>query len=96
MVCLYDPVEDCLLFTVSKLIFRDVVVVGFSRLLMVVDSRQQLIGNANKENIQQALRTLAIFPFTRRLGMTMEEADILVGRARTDAANTSLKAYFPL
>ncbi len=55
-----------------------------------------MIGNANKDNVQQALRTLAVFPFTRRLGMTMEEVDLLVDRARADAANPSLKAYFPL
>ena len=61
-----------------------------------VDPRQRLIGNVNKENIQQALRTLAIYPFTRFLGMTMEEVDSLVDRARADAANQDLKAYFPL
>ena len=63
---------------------------------MFVDPRQRLIGNANKENVQQALRTLALLPFTRRLGMTMQEVDSLVSRARSDAANPSLKAYFPL
>lgn len=55
-----------------------------------------MIGNANKENVQQTLRTLAVFPFTRRLGMTIGDVDLLVDRARADAVNPSLKAYFPL
>ena len=60
------------------------------------DPTQRRIGNENKENIQEALRTLALYPFTRRLGMPIEEVNTLVARARADAANPSLRAYFPL
>ena len=63
---------------------------------MMVDSRQQRIGVANKDNIHQGLRTLALYPFTRRLGMTVEGFDDLIGRACMEAADPRLKAYFPL
>ena len=60
------------------------------------DPRQRRIGNANKENVQQALSALALYPFTRRLGMTANAVNDLVDKARADAANPNLKAYFPL
>lgn len=60
------------------------------------DARQRRIGEANKENIRQLLSTLAIFPFTRRLGMSINAVNELVNRARADAANANLRPYFPL
>lgn len=60
------------------------------------DPRTRRIGNANRENIQQALSNLAIFPFTRRLGMAIQEVRSLVASACADAANPELKAYFPM
>ncbi|KAL8938389.1 MAG: hypothetical protein Q9211_003219 [Gyalolechia sp. 1 TL-2023] len=60
------------------------------------DDKQRRIGEANKENIRQLLSTLAIFPFTRRLGMSINAVNDLVDRAREDAANPGLKPYFPL
>ena len=63
---------------------------------MLIDERQRRIGNANRDTIHQTLRNLAIFPFTRRLGMRVEEVLELVSRASEDAANPDLKSYFPL
>lgn len=63
---------------------------------MIVDPRQRQIGVANQEIVSQLLSTLAIYPFTNHLGMTIEEVDELVAEARDDAANLDLKAYFPL
>ncbi|KAL6717206.1 hypothetical protein ACLMJK_005121 [Lecanora helva] len=62
----------------------------------VTDSRERRIGEENRDNIQQALSTLAIYPFTSRLGMSIQEVRALVASARVDAANPKLKAYFPL
>ena len=64
--------------------------------LKLPDARQRRIGNAYKENVEQTLMTLALYPFIQRLGMTIEALNDLVTRAREDAANPSLKAYFPL
>ena len=61
-----------------------------------IDPKERRIGVENRENIHQALSTLAIFPFTQRLGMSIQEVRALVTSACTDAANPALKAYFPL
>ena len=61
-----------------------------------LDARQRQIGNANMENVQQLLSTFAIFPFSRRLGMTIDQVNALVSRARIEAVKPSLKAYFRL
>ena len=60
------------------------------------DPRERRIGEENEENIHQALMSLAIYPFTQRLGMSIDEVRALVAEARLDAANHALKAYFPL
>lgn len=60
------------------------------------DPKERRIGNAQQENLRQTLISLAIFPFTRRLGLTIEEVHALVAGACIDAANPDLKAYFPL
>ena len=65
-------------------------------LIISADPRERRIGEQNRENIQQALSNLAIYPFTRRLGMSIQEVRALVASARVDAANPALKAYFPL
>ena len=64
--------------------------------LTSTDPRSRRIGDANRDNIQQALSNLAIFPFTRRLGMAIEDVRALVASACIDAANPGLKAYFPM
>ncbi|KAK4694805.1 hypothetical protein P7C71_g2837, partial [Lecanoromycetidae sp. Uapishka_2] len=60
------------------------------------DARNRRIGTENRENIHQTLSTLAILPFTRQLGMTIQEVNRLIAGARRDAANPDLKAYFPV
>ena len=63
---------------------------------MLTDPRERRIGEENRHNVDQALSNLAIFPFTRRLGMSIQEVRALVASACVDAANPALKAYFPL
>ncbi|KAL8677740.1 MAG: hypothetical protein Q9186_005850 [Xanthomendoza sp. 1 TL-2023] len=60
------------------------------------NARQRRIGQANRENIDRLLAAFAIFPFTRRLGMSINAVNELVNRARVDATNANLKPYFPL
>lgn len=60
------------------------------------DPKERRIGEENRDNVHQVLATLAIFPFTRRLGMSIQEVRGLVASACVDAANPALKAYFPL
>ncbi|KAL8950466.1 MAG: hypothetical protein Q9222_003506 [Ikaeria aurantiellina] len=60
------------------------------------DVKQRRVGEAMRTNVDNLLRTVAIFPFTRRLGMSIDAVDDLVSRARLDAANAHLKPYFPL
>lgn len=60
------------------------------------DPRQRRIGNANKKNVRQALSSLSIFSFTRRLGMDIDDVTALVERACVEATDPALKAYFPL
>ena len=61
-----------------------------------IDPKARRIGNAEQEIIRQTLTNLAIFPFTKRLGLSIEEVLTLVAGAYIDAANLDLKAYFPL
>ena len=62
----------------------------------ILDPREQQIGEANREVIQQALGSLALFPFTNILGMEIEEYTELIRRARLEACDRTLKTYFPL
>lgn len=50
----------------------------------------------NRENVRRLLSSLALYPFTQRMGMTLEAFQALIAQARTEAADPSLKAYFPL
>ncbi|KAJ5780292.1 hypothetical protein N7457_005452 [Penicillium paradoxum] len=60
------------------------------------DPRMREIGRFNRENIQQLLRSLAIYPLTQRLHMSPASFDSLVDQAQHEAADLTLKAYFPL
>ncbi|KAI9821314.1 MAG: hypothetical protein M1827_004050 [Pycnora praestabilis] len=60
------------------------------------DPREFEIGNLNRQNVQKLLGNLSLYPFTERLGMALEEMLVLVARARSEADDPSLKAYFPL
>ncbi|KAJ5112572.1 hypothetical protein N7532_000617 [Penicillium argentinense] len=60
------------------------------------DRRTREIGQANSQNIQELLRSLALYPLTQRLHMSPQTFDALVDQAQAEARNPSLKAYFPL
>lgn len=64
--------------------------------ISTTDPREHRIGAANRENVHHLLSNLAIHPFTERLGMSIDEVNALVDRARSEAANPALKPYFPL
>lgn len=65
-------------------------------LICRVDPRMREIGAMNRGNIQRLLSTLALYPLTQRLHMTREHFEVLVARARREADDHALKAYFPL
>ncbi|XDG09632.1 hypothetical protein ABKA04_009247 [Annulohypoxylon sp. FPYF3050] len=49
------------------------------------------IGVANQENIRLLLGSLALYPFTELLGMTITEFHVLVAQARAEASTPALK-----
>ncbi|KAF4631398.1 hypothetical protein G7Y89_g6735 [Cudoniella acicularis] len=59
------------------------------------DQRENEIGAANRENVQRFLSSLAVYPLTERLGMTIQDVHLLVAQARLEADNPAFKAYFP-
>ena len=61
-----------------------------------LDAREKEVGTANRENMSHLLSSLAIYPFTERLHMSITEVQVLLAQARRDAQNPSLKAYFPV
>ncbi|KAI0020553.1 S-adenosyl-L-methionine-dependent methyltransferase [Xylariomycetidae sp. FL0641] len=60
------------------------------------NQREFEIGSANQENVRMLLSSLALYPFTQQLGMTITEFHVLVAQARAEASNVALKPYFPL
>jgi hypothetical protein len=56
----------------------------------------QNIGRSNHENIKQLLRSLALYPLIRRLHMSPHNFEALVTQAQREAADHTLKPYFPL
>ncbi|KAK2759516.1 hypothetical protein FQN54_002995 [Arachnomyces sp. PD_36] len=60
------------------------------------DPRMRDIGAINRDNVHSFLSSMALYPFTQRLHMSREELEVLLARARQEADNPSLKAYFPL
>ena len=62
----------------------------------MTDPRDREIGELNRENIRRLLSSLALYPFTQRQGMTIEAFQAMITQARAEAADPSLKAYFPL
>jgi len=54
------------------------------------------IGQSNSDNIHELLRSLALYPLTQRLHMSVQDFNLLVEQAQEEARNRSLKAYFPL
>lgn len=61
-----------------------------------LDAREKEVGTANRENMSHLLSSLAIYPFTERLGMSITEIQVLLAQARRDAQDPRLKAYFPV
>jgi hypothetical protein len=61
-----------------------------------LDAREKEVGIANRENMSHLLSSLAIYPFTERLGMSITEVQVLLAQARREAQNPSFKAYFPV
>ncbi|KAL0261718.1 hypothetical protein SLS55_003148 [Diplodia seriata] len=60
------------------------------------DPRLQWVGQQNLENVGAMLDSLAIWPFTTRMGWTKEQVTALTDRARSEAADPRLKLYIPL
>lgn len=60
------------------------------------EERNNEIGVVHRENVQRMLSSLATYPFTERLGMTITDVHLLVAQARMEADNPAFKAYFPL
>ncbi|KAH8648765.1 hypothetical protein BGZ60DRAFT_474253 [Tricladium varicosporioides] len=60
------------------------------------DQRLSAIGAVHRESVQSFLSSMAIYPFTERLGMTIQDAHLLIAQARIEADNPAFKAYFPL
>lgn len=60
------------------------------------DPRMREIGGSNCDNIKQLLQSLALYPLTQRLHMSPEGFTSLVAQAQQEAADPTLKAYFPL
>lgn len=46
--------------------------------------------------MQQLLRSIALYPLTQRLHMSPDAFNSLVEQAQQEAADPTLKAYFPL
>lgn len=42
------------------------------------------------------LSSLAIYPLTERLNMSITEVQVILAQARREAQNPSFKAYFPV
>ncbi|KAF2455185.1 S-adenosyl-L-methionine-dependent methyltransferase [Lineolata rhizophorae] len=60
------------------------------------DPRQKWIGEQNLTNVNQMLDSLALYPFTQRLGWTPAQVKELTNQARAEAAETRRKLYIPL
>ncbi|RDL38861.1 Uncharacterized protein BP5553_03201 [Venustampulla echinocandica] len=59
------------------------------------DQRDNDIGAINRENVQRFLSSLAIYPFTERLGMAVQDAHLLIAQARLEADNPAFKVLYP-
>ncbi|KAF3171742.1 hypothetical protein TWF788_009646 [Orbilia oligospora] len=64
---------------------------GWSR-----DERDRDIGNLNCSNAKDLINAMALWPFTERLEMSLEQFYVLIARARSEIDDLSLRPYFPL
>jgi len=60
------------------------------------EDRDYQIGVANRQNVQSMLSSLAIYPFTEILGMSIQDVHLLIAQARLEADDPAFRAYFPL
>ncbi|KAL1864227.1 hypothetical protein Daus18300_007824 [Diaporthe australafricana] len=60
------------------------------------DAREKEVGTANRENMSHLLSSLALYPFTERLNMSITEVQVLLAQARREAQDPAFKAYFPV
>ena len=60
------------------------------------DPRMREIGTINRENVKRLFTALALYPFTQKLRMSLEEVQELSTRAAQEADTPRLKAYFPV
>ncbi|KAI1816895.1 S-adenosyl-L-methionine-dependent methyltransferase [Poronia punctata] len=60
------------------------------------NQREREIGAANQENVRMLLSSVALYPFTQHLDLSITEFHVLVAKARAEAATPALKPYFPL
>nr|KMM68997.1 hypothetical protein CPAG_05320 [Coccidioides posadasii RMSCC 3488] len=60
------------------------------------DPRMRVIGAMNRDNTQQWLSSLALYPFMQKLHMSRDELNNIITRAREEADDPSLRPYVPL
>ncbi|KMU73745.1 hypothetical protein CISG_03795 [Coccidioides immitis RMSCC 3703] len=60
------------------------------------DPRMRVIGAMNRDNTQQWLSSLALYPFMQKLHMSRDELNNIITHAREEADDPSLRAYVPL
>ncbi|KAF2714192.1 hypothetical protein K504DRAFT_473302 [Pleomassaria siparia CBS 279.74] len=60
------------------------------------DATKASIGRDNVQMMGELLDSLAIWPFTERLGWTKVQVEALTNAARSEVADESLKLYIPL
>ncbi|TVY82294.1 Secondary metabolism regulator laeA, partial [Lachnellula suecica] len=58
------------------------------------DQRENEIGAAFREVVHRFLSSMAIYPFTERLGMTIQDVHLLVAQARLEADNPAFKVLY--
>ncbi|EPS35435.1 hypothetical protein H072_11185 [Dactylellina haptotyla CBS 200.50] len=59
-------------------------------------SRDREIGNLNANIAKELINCLALWPFTERHGMSLEQYYVLIARARNEIDDLTLRPYFPL
>ncbi|KAL7808053.1 S-adenosyl-L-methionine-dependent methyltransferase [Trichoderma aethiopicum] len=60
------------------------------------DPRDHAIGALNVSNVSQLLYSMGLYPFTHIRGMPLEDFQLMVAQARSEATNPSYRTYFPL
>ena len=63
---------------------------------MLADEKQKHIGRLNKDNVEAILGSHALWPFTSRMGWSIEQVNLLVESAKLELTDSSLKLYLPL